>query len=126
MATQSSFATGPYVPATPAKAIQEALALAGTCLQTGDLDRAEQLCRRILELDPGSAQSWFILGVVYQLSGRALESVDCYRSSLCLMPDNAEAWNNLGVSLQSLRRPEEAAPCFQEALRIRARVCAST
>ena len=52
MAAQSSFATGPDVPATPAKAIQETLAVAGTRLQTGDLDRAEQLCRRILERIP--------------------------------------------------------------------------
>jgi Flp pilus assembly protein TadD len=98
-------------------AIQEGLALAGACLQAGDLARAEQLCRRIVQLDPGSAQAWFVLGVVCQLSGRAEDSVDCYRSSLRLVPANAEAWNNLGVSLQSLRRSEEAAPCFREALR---------
>jgi Tfp pilus assembly protein PilF len=117
MATQSSFAPGRYVPATPAPAIQEALAVAGASLQAGDPARAEQLCRRILEIDFDSAQAWFILGVVCQLSGKARESVDCYRNSLGLMPANAEAWNNLGVSLQSLRSPEEAAPCFQEALR---------
>jgi Tfp pilus assembly protein PilF len=117
MATQISSTPGPYAPATPALAIQEALVFAGACLQAGDLARAEQLCRQILEIDPGSAKSWFILGVACQLSGRTGESVDCYRSSLRLMPTNAEAWNNLGVSLQSLRRPEEAAPCFIEALR---------
>src|SRR3954454_7222998 len=118
MATQSACVEEQYIPATPALAIQEALAIAGSYLQAGDLAPAEQLCRRVLLLDPGSARSWFILGVVCQLSGRAGESVYCDRSSLRRRPANAEAWNNLGVSLQSLRRPEEAAPCFQQALRL--------
>jgi Tfp pilus assembly protein PilF len=118
MATQSSLAEARFIPATPAPAIQEAVAVAGACLQAGDVNRAERLCRRILEMDTSSAEAWFILGVVCQLSAKALESVDCYRNSLSRMPANAEAWNNLGVSLQTLRRPEEAATCFQEALRL--------
>jgi tetratricopeptide (TPR) repeat protein len=118
MAEQSSLIKRRYVRVMPANTVAEGLSLAGACVQSGDLARADQLCRRILELDPSSAQAWFILGVVCQLSGKAGESVECYRSSLGLMPSNAETWNNLGVSLQSLRRPEEAAPCFQEALRL--------
>jgi Tfp pilus assembly protein PilF len=94
------------------------LAMAGAYLQAGDLLRAEQCCRQVLEADPGVASAWFILGVVSQLQKRVAASLAHYRTALRLAPWNAEAWNNLGASLSSLRRPEEAEPCLIEALRL--------
>ena len=54
--------------------IQELLAIGGKLIQAGDLPRADQVIRKILEIDPSVASAWHLLGVVDQLRGKLDEA----------------------------------------------------
>ena len=44
--------------------IQDALAVGWKLLEARDLARAEQVFRKVVEIDPTVAQAWFLLGAV--------------------------------------------------------------
>jgi len=90
----------------------------------GDLPGAEQLYRRVVELDPGDAKTWCLLGMVCSERGALEEAVRCYRESLRIDPLQREANHNLGNALlemgedrqaiAQIRRTLEIAPDFPE------------
>ena len=104
--------------AAPSASAREALWLAVGHLQAGDLSRAEQAFRRILESEPHCAEAWFFLGVVHQQRNDLQGATRKYEQAIRLAPDLAEAHNNLGVVLQDQRRIVEAEACFREAIQL--------
>jgi Flp pilus assembly protein TadD len=99
--------------------LAETFELAWQYQQSGDLRRAEQVYRQVLQAAPGHAQTWYLLGTVCQLQGRRGEAADCYRQALRLRPDHTVAHNNLGVALMQDGRPEEAEACYRQVLRVK-------
>ncbi len=99
--------------------LEEMMAAAWGALQAGDLDRAEQAYRRVLERDPTIAYAWYMLGAACHVRGRLEESVVNYQQALRLRPDFPEACNNLGVALHALRRSEESMDALRRALMLR-------
>jgi Tfp pilus assembly protein PilF len=97
---------------------REGLSLAGSHLKAGDLFRAEQAYRRILQADADCAEAWFFLGVIGQKRNNLIEAVPHYERALHLAPNLAEAHNNLGVILQSRRQTGEAEAHFRTAIRL--------
>ncbi len=97
----------------------EMMTAAWRAFQAGDLDRAEQAYRQVLNQDPTAAHAWYMLGAIGQVRGRIEESVANYREALRLSPDFPEACNNLGVALHALRRGEEAIDVLRRALALR-------
>jgi len=98
--------------------IRELLAIGEKFIQAGDLPRADQVIRKILEFDPSVASAWYLLGVVNQLRGKLVDSVANYEQVLRLEPDHHQALNNLGVALQAQGRVNEAEACLRRALRV--------
>ena len=66
--------------------IEEVMAAGWRAFQAGDLDRAEQAYRLVLEHDPSTAQAWYMLGAICQVRGRLEEAVVSYREALRLRP----------------------------------------
>ena len=99
--------------------IPETLAIGWTFHQAGDLPRAAQTYRQVLESDPGFAQAWCLLGAVNQVMGKLDESVANYQEALRLAPDLAEARNNLGLALYNQGMTDEALASYREALRLK-------
>jgi FkbM family methyltransferase len=96
----------------------EALAAALHWRQVGDLTRAEQLCRQVLQAEPANVEALQVLGVVCSDVGRPAEAANAFQAATRLRPDNAFAWDQLGLALFALGRVQEAVPCYQQALRI--------
>ncbi|MFN7131883.1 MAG: hypothetical protein ACK4N5_07365 [Myxococcales bacterium] len=68
-------------------------------------DRAEALCRRILQLAPGSAEAWTLLGVNLIRRGMSdpelrTEAVLAWTRALALRPDSLRASEHLGVEVE--------------------------
>lgn len=100
--------------------VNQAFHLALHYFQTGDLQQSENLCLKLLEVDPGNAEVMHFLGyVIAQQKGRHDLAVKYIQKSLSLKPDNAEAHNNLCLALQDSGRLDEAVISCRKALSIR-------
>jgi Tfp pilus assembly protein PilF len=98
--------------------VPEALALGWKHQQAGELRRAEQIYRQIIQADPRNGDAFFSLGDVYQATGRLRDAVASYRDGLRFYPSVAKAHNNLGSALAGLGQFDEAIRNFEEAIRL--------
>ena len=88
-------------------------------LVAGDFGGAEHALEQALEVNPGRAQGWYLLGRARQERGKLGEAVQAHRQAVQLQPDLAEAHNNLGIALKNLGRNHEALASYREAVRLR-------
>jgi protein O-GlcNAc transferase len=68
------------------------------CEKRGDLEMAERLLARSIQLQPHS-RVYLNLGVIQQHRGDLNAAIAAYRQAIALEPDYAEAWTNLLFSL---------------------------
>ena len=87
--------------------------------QAGQLNKAEQLYRQILAVDPRIAEMHSNLGEALRVQGKLNEAVACHRRAINLKPDSAQAHNNLGYALQDQGKLDEAAAQYQRAISIK-------
>ena len=106
----------PGAPAPVKPGVGALLEQAVTARARGLLERAAELCRAALELEPGSLDASQMLGVIALQSGLADEAVEIFRRAAELNPARPHAHANLGTALLYLRRPEEALPHYDRAL----------
>jgi len=94
-----------------------ALDLAAHCAyELGDLQRAEDHCRRGLELDGSRPRLWVVLSLVALARGDPQAGGDAARRALDLRPDSPSALAALGTSLALSGDHEQAVVCFRKAL----------
>jgi len=100
--------------------VAEAFALALQHLQAGHPHQAEQLCRRILQADPGHADTHHLLGLLAnQGQGRLEEAVAHFRQALHFRPDFPEAHSNLGNVFFLKEDLDNAVAHYRHALRLK-------
>lgn len=80
------------------------------------VERAEELCRELLQGEPDSVELLTLKGALARQRGGVEEALQAFSRAAQLNPALAELRNNLGVILQDLGRHEEAATSFREAL----------
>jgi protein O-GlcNAc transferase len=98
--------------------LSEAFAIAVDHQRAGRLDLAEEICRRILAVEPTHVESWHLLGLAAQQRGQPREAVDCYRRAVALRPQDPIGHNCLGNALLQSGAIEEAAVCYRRALEL--------
>jgi tetratricopeptide (TPR) repeat protein len=98
--------------ATPA----ELLPLAWRLHQAGDLPRAEQVYRQLLQQEPGNAQVWYLLGALCEARGDLTAAADNLDQALRLRPAFAEALHHRGVVFARQGQLAAAAARFRRAL----------
>lgn len=62
-----------------------------------DLQRAEQLYQRALDLAPDAPQIWNNMGNLYRQHGDFAKAEEAYNQCLKLNPNSADVFNNLAV-----------------------------
>ena len=83
------------------------LARAHDLLRRGDLQPADELCRRVLGVQPSDAGAWQLLGLVRKQAGDLDTAERCLRRSIELAPGRGEFHANLGNLLRARgNRPE--------------------
>ena len=95
--------------------VGEAMRIALAFQQRGQLDDAEQVYERMLEVAPDHPDIVHFYGVLLHQRGRSEEAIATIQRSLELEPDRAECYNNLGIILRAVDRYEEAAAAYARA-----------
>ncbi|MCB4792525.1 MAG: tetratricopeptide repeat protein [Elusimicrobia bacterium] len=83
-----------------------------------EYEKAEEMYKRAIELNPDYDQEYFGLGHCYEVAGRYEEAEEMYEKALKLNPKSL--WNNkdLGFFYLNLKRFEEAEEMFKKAIEI--------
>src|SRR6266699_433316 len=107
-----SKSTLPSVPAPPAQALQQAVALH----QQGRLGDAEKIYARILKSAPSHFDALHLLGALRLQTGKVGEAYRLLAAALEVEPRSADALTNLGLALRAMNRNAEALARFDQAL----------
>ncbi len=87
--------------------------------RSGQLTKAEQACRELLQSYPRSSMVLSLLGAVLQDLGQLEQAVKSFEKAIQLKPDYAEAYYNRGSALQKLGQLVEAVKSFDRAIQIK-------
>lgn len=98
---------------------------ASDALQAGDPGRSEQLCRRVLEQEPGNPEALHQLGLVCRARGRPAEAAELIARAVAQEPDNVRYLNSLGIVLRVAGRLEEALAACRKAVGLAPRSAAA-
>ena len=82
-------------------------------------EKAEQACRRALELDPDSAMAQAALGEVLLGRGKWQEAAQAYEKAIELDPRYTEAYLGLADAYVELGRPDLAEQTYQRAIELK-------
>ena len=77
---------------------------------------AERVCREILSVDPGHAQTLHLLGLIEHQRGRSDEAIEHIRMAIMRDGRDPAFHHNLGNILRALDRLAEAINCYERAL----------
>ena len=98
----------------------DVLELAMLHLYAGRLPQAEQICRRVLAIDPQHADAMNLLGAVLaNQGGRTDAAFELFVEAIHINPDAPEYYFNLGLILRQQQRPEAALSSFTKALQLK-------
>ena len=86
--------------------------------QSGDMERAGNLYRKILEAEPGHADALHLLGVIEHQQGRHQPAIELIRRALAANPGAAAFHNNLAECYRHLRQFEQAAQHYRRAIEL--------
>jgi uncharacterized protein (TIGR02466 family) len=84
----------------------------------GDLDAADAVYRKVLEVHPRHPDALHLHGLVAHQRGRHQQAVDLIGQAVSQNPGNPGYQNNLGEAYRALRRFAEAIGCYRKALQI--------
>ena len=87
--------------------------------RAGNLDGAERLYQRVLEINPQHADALNLLGTVKRQRGRLSEAVELISKAISLRPRSADYHLNLGEACRALGRLERAVEAYEAVLQIR-------
>jgi Flp pilus assembly protein TadD len=94
------------------------LALAQDLLRRGDLRRADEVCRRVVDAAPDDADAIHLLGLVRKQAGDFETAERCLRRSIDVAPARAEFHANLANLLRTRGRRPEAEFEYRSALQL--------
>ncbi len=97
--------------------IAQALALGLQHQQAGQLPRAEQIYRQILQVEPGNTEVLHHLGMLVLQAGRREEAIAWLRQAVALAPLNSVFHCHLGAALTFASRWQDARLAFEQAIR---------
>jgi tetratricopeptide (TPR) repeat protein len=96
--------------------LAEMLAQAIQFQEQGEVQRAEEVYRRILDQDPDKATARKRLAEICLAGGRFDEAVANYQQLVRVLPNDEAVRNDMGIALAQVGKLGEATACFQQAL----------
>ena len=99
-------------PNVESQLIDEALVLH----QSGDLDSAAQIYRRVLALNPHSFDALNFLGLIEYSNTKYTESLELFKEAIRIYPANPSFYVNTGRALEKLGRERDALSVYKAAI----------
>ena len=99
--------------------IDEALQVAVQLHRLRELDNAELIYRRVLEVLPEQPDALHFLGILLHQRGRNDEAIEFIEKSIAFGPELADRHNNLGNVLLELERRDEAAAAYRRVIALK-------
>jgi chemotaxis protein methyltransferase CheR len=87
-------------------------------LNRGDLDKAVQLCERLVQREPLSIAGHYLLGIIYRTWEDEARAIEEFRKVLYLEPEHALARFNLGELYSQVGQFDEARVEYVEVVRL--------
>lgn len=97
--------------------LEDAIQLGVTQHQAGHLDKAEQIYRQILKMDPNNADVNHLLGLIAYQVGQFEPSIELIKKAIAINPNQPDYHSNLGNALQKSGKLEDAITSYRNALR---------
>ena len=82
----------------------------------GEYEKAMEVFKRAVQLEPGSEESYYRLGMVYSSLGRYKEAVEAYNRAVRINPNYAAVYQNLGHAYSNLSQYGKAITAFRKAI----------
>ena len=105
-------------PAHSEKASQPTFDTVVALYQAGELMDASLSCRRLTEINPGSAEAWHLLGLLSFQLGHADDAIEYIKKAVSLKPEYAAAWNDLGNALSEVSQSKQAEEAYRRSIEI--------
>lgn len=103
---------------TDPRSVEALEGLANTLIDLNQLDDAQLIMERMIELQPGYWRGYTVMGNFLYRQGRDEEAIPYFRRVTDLTPDNALGWNSLGAAQYMVGNLEGAATAWRRALDI--------
>ena len=84
--------------------------------QTGNLQAAADLYKRILQENPNNSEALHLLGVIAHQTGKNNEAVALIDKAIQINPNSASYYSNKGLALAALKKFEEAVAAYDKAI----------
>jgi len=98
--------------------IAEALEIAGQAYSQGQYDRAERVCRQIVERRPNQPDAFNVLGVILNAKGDRVEAAKMIRRAILLNGGIASYYANLGEVERLAKNLDDAEAALKKALEL--------
>lgn len=92
--------------------------LGATLVKLGRMKEAEDQFHKAMQLDPGDAEPWFGLGILYATLGETNKALTAYERAIDLNPKYVAAYTNRGSYLLEIGRVSDAKADFEKAIAI--------
>ena len=94
--------------------IQNAIAL----FQSGQIDKAQEICTEIRKQDPQNLINLNLLGIILFQKKEFKESIKIIEESIKLNPNQAETYNNLGIAYSQVKNFDKAIKAYTNSIKI--------
>jgi tetratricopeptide (TPR) repeat protein len=87
--------------------------------ESGQLEKAEEVCVKILRINPNHSESSHLLGLIAHHAGKDDLAISSVNKAIQNDPKNPFYYNNLGNIFQDQGKLDEAISCYQKALQLK-------
>ena len=87
-------------------------------LQSGNLDAADSLIKRVISSDQNNADAHHIQGVIYGLKNRHSDAIEAYLKAVKLNPMDGILQFNLATALMESKQFSESLPHYKKSIQL--------